>query len=313
MDEAEINRVKQYIIVIGRALLVLGAVFCLVLFSGIFVIDHVLPAPYSATAAVEIKPVVSTVAPHTSDENPSPLPAALNTIKSPHLLWPVIQKLGLEQSWKEQLPPAKDDREFSNEAITHLQEILKVDTKAGSNVLAITATGDRPQEAADIANNVAEQYKAERDREDTERLEHQEDVINDQIDRQQQVITAKKAGLDELRDSLEAKGIQIKADTGKQELSELQIYHAAQRDLERQKALLDAFTLHLRQVSDDAALTESSVRIVSRAEAPAPTSRPNRHFQMMVNLVVAILLSLGVASSVEVVFLLLRAAKRSDN
>ena len=316
MDQGQLNRVKQYIIVISRGVLVVVGVFFLILFSGIYVIDHIIPAPYSATSLIEVKPRDSANAATNSqppvEESPSNWKAEVEVIKSPHLLWPVIQKLDLEKSWKDQLPPTKDARDAANEAITHLQETLKIRVKPGTDILQVTASGEQPQEAADIVNAVVDQYKLERDRDATEHNEHEQDLINDQIDRQQQVIAEKKTSVEELKDGLEAKGIEIKPDTGKQELGELQIYHAAQRDLERQKALLDAFTLHLRQVNDAATHGESPVKILSRAEAPAPTSRPNRHFEMMVNLTVAVLLSLGFASSVEVVFLLLRAAKREN-
>jgi capsular polysaccharide biosynthesis protein len=317
MDQGQINRIKQYLIVISRGVLVVLGVFFLILFSGIYVIDHVLPAPYSATSLIEVKP--REVADSGTDskqpvaDNSGSWKAEAEVMKSPHLLWPVIQKLDLEKSWKDQLPPSKGDRESANEAITHLQEILKIEPKRGTDILQITASSDQPEESADIANAVVDRYKLERDHDETEHNEHEEDLINDQIDRQQQIIAEKKSAVEELRDGLEAKGIAIKPDTGKQELGELQIFHAAQRDLERQKGLLDAFTLHLRQVDDAATHGESPVRLLSRAEPPAPTSRPNRHFEMMLTLTVAILLSLGFACSVEVVFLLLRAAKRPEN
>jgi uncharacterized protein involved in exopolysaccharide biosynthesis len=317
MDEGQINRIKQYLVVIGRGISVVVIVFVLTLFSGIYVVDHLFSRAYSASALVEVKPRAETGSGIESDRPAEETPLSwrdeAEVMKSPHLLMPVIQKLGLDRAWKDQLPPAPNDGWAANEAITHLQEILKIELKPGTNILKITASSENPEEAADIANDVADQYKLQRDREESERNDQEQDQINDQIDRQQQVVAEKKAGLEELRDGLEAKGIQIVPETGKHELGELQIYHAAQRDLERQKALLDAFTLHLRQVSDAGTMGESPVRIIDRAVAPALTSRPNRHFEMMTVLALAILLSVGFASSVEVVFLLLRAAKRPEN
>jgi uncharacterized protein involved in exopolysaccharide biosynthesis len=315
MDEGQINRVKQYLVVIARGIVVVGSVFFLTLFSGIYVVDHFFSGAYLASARVEVKPSSGAIAGTASDQpaeasSSSSWRSEAEDMKSAHVLVPVIRKLGLDKAWKDQASPSEGDRWSTNEAITHLQEMLKINSERGTDILKITASSDSPEEAADIANGVVDQYKSEREREESERNDQQQDLINDQIDRQQQVVAEKKAGLEELRDALEAKGIQITPDTGKDEFGELEIYHAAQRDMERQKALLDAFTLHLRQVTD--ASGASPVQIIDRAVAPAATSRPNRHFEMMTTLVVAILLSLGFASSVEVVFLLLRAAKRPE-
>ena len=69
--------------------------------------------------------------------------------------------------------------------------------------------------------------------------------------------------------------------------------------------LTDVFRQGKRDVPED-------VRILTRAKAPLYASWPNRRHLLIVVYTLATLLCIGVASSVEVVFLLLRAAERPE-
>ncbi len=71
---------------------------------------------------------------------------------------------------------------------------------------------------------------------------------------------------------------------------------------------------HIQRLHQDSPATELlPLRIVSRAEAPAEPTRPNRGFDFIVTLVVAAFLSVMMASFVEIVFLFLRAGERLGN
>jgi capsular polysaccharide biosynthesis protein len=60
-------------------------------------------------------------------------------------------------------------------------------------------------------------------------------------------------------------------------------------------------------------LTESSVRVLTRAEIPEVPTKPNRRFNFIVTILAACFLSITVASFNEVILLLSRASERTDN
>jgi succinoglycan biosynthesis transport protein ExoP len=75
------------------------------------------------------------------------------------------------------------------------------------------------------------------------------------------------------------------------------------RDLQRQlvqsQSLLDALNMRLKQVISDATLTESPVRIISRAEPPEDPSKPNKSQNYTVSVVAGLAVGLGVAFLIE--------------
>jgi capsular polysaccharide biosynthesis protein len=119
-----------------------------------------------------------------------------------------------------------------------MNKILKLDFVSETNVVTITASSDVPKEAADIANAIADRYKAMRDFEEDRGKNRGEDSI---ADRQPQ---------------------------------------------------------------------EGPVLILSRAQTPPV---PDKFFAYLVTILAAGLLSVMAASFVEMIFLFLRAAERTDN
>jgi uncharacterized protein involved in exopolysaccharide biosynthesis len=89
-------------------------------------------------------------------------------------------------------------------------------------------------------------------------------------------------------------------------------YQAAQNDLTQQQSLLDTLNARLKQTIADASVKESLVRIVSRAVAPIDPVKPNRRFCYAITTAIAGLLSVMIASCVEVILLISRAAEEGD-
>jgi succinoglycan biosynthesis transport protein ExoP len=75
------------------------------------------------------------------------------------------------------------------------------------------------------------------------------------------------------------------------------------RDLQRQlvqaQSLLDSYNIRLKQVISDSQLTESPVRIISRAEPPESPSKPNKSQNYTVSVVAGLAVGLGVAFLIE--------------
>jgi uncharacterized protein involved in exopolysaccharide biosynthesis len=211
-------------------------------------------------------------------------------MQSPDFLLPIITDLALDKAWAKKISTADSDELPDVDALTHMSKILKLAVKPGTNIINITVSSDVPQEAADIANAIADRYKTLRDVEEDQRNNRGADALHDQIAQQQQVVDEAKATLEKLPQD-----------------------QAAKRDLEQQQTILDALNVRLKQVIIDAQLVESPVRIISRAEPPTAPSKPNKSFDFMVTIVAATFLSIFAASFTEVILMLARASERTDN
>jgi uncharacterized protein involved in exopolysaccharide biosynthesis len=157
------KRVTRYLSVVLRWFLVLGGAFALTVLAGLSLID-VLPKVYKGTAMIQLPPgdLVTPTAPGSMLE-PEPFqPEFENTMMSPEFLLAVVKDLGLDKEWAKRLYKSDQDQLPDVDALTHMEKLLKIDVKRGTHVVQITAESDVPQEAADIANAVAQRYKVTR-------------------------------------------------------------------------------------------------------------------------------------------------------
>jgi uncharacterized protein involved in exopolysaccharide biosynthesis len=225
---------------------------------------------------------------------PTPFQPEFEAIESSDFLLPLIHDLGLDKAWDARIFQSKDDQLIDSESLDYMHKVLKLEVKPGTDRVEITASSDLPQEAADIANAVADRYKTLRELEDFERNNQGNDALKAQIDRQQKVVDDKKAALEKMpQDQSSA-------------------YLAAKRDLDQQQSLLDALNVHLKQDNSNFALEESPVRIICRAKPPEYPTKPNRTVCLVVTTVIAGLLSVMAASFVELISLFLRAGEGQD-
>ncbi len=278
------SRLKRYMAILLRWLLVAFAVFVLSIRAGRYITENLLFMAYTATATIHVvvgpSGLYGSVPPPTAS-----LAQECAIIGSPDVLLPVIHDLGLNKAWASSDPEPRPDED----ALARMSEILKIESEPGRNIVKITVSSNVPKEAADIANAISDQYKIMRDLEEIQRASRMDDVIRDEIARQQRVVDEKKAALEQMpRDQSPA-------------------YLAANRDLEQQQIILDALNVRLKQAEADEQLQASPVRILSRAEAPKVS--PKSSFESIVTILVAAALSVFLASFVEVVFLFLRASE----
>jgi uncharacterized protein involved in exopolysaccharide biosynthesis len=140
------------------------------------------PHLYHATAKIQVLPRPLTPNAPAIVKRPGPDNAQFQNefalVFAPELLEPVIRDLKLDHIWAHRLNTGKDALSI-DDALKHLNEVLKTEIVPSPPnepflLINITVTSEIPQEAADIANAIADHYKAEED-EIPARL-HTEDV-----------------------------------------------------------------------------------------------------------------------------------------
>jgi capsular polysaccharide biosynthesis protein len=313
MDQHDFNRLKRYTYIFARGIFGAAAVFILTYMGITYVIDHLFTVSYRATAQIEIQPRPNADGSAPAAFDADQMRAEMEILMSPTTLAPVVDQLALVKSWSHRIFGLQQGDISKDEAVAHLQGILRVAVIRGTNIFAITTSSDVPQEAADIANAVADRYQFQRETDESARKERAKQAFQQEIDLQQQVVAAKEDTLEKIRADLLRKGISVSHTGTDPEDIDLQAYRSARRDLDRQRALLDAFVQHLRQVSDEFQLEESPVRIVKRAAAPPIQGRPNEKVEQIVAILIAAFLGVSVASSMEILLLLARASERLEN
>jgi capsular exopolysaccharide synthesis family protein len=104
-----------------------------------------------------------------------------------------------------------------------------------------------------------------------------------------------KSRVDLLQSQVDSLSKQVLEDT----TNYLVPFRELQRELIQSQILLDALNVRLKQVITDSQLTESPVRIISRAEPPEGPSRPNKSQNYAVSVAAGLCVGLGVAFLIE--------------
>jgi capsule polysaccharide export protein KpsE/RkpR len=212
-------------------------------------------------------------------------------MESPDFLLKIIHDLGLDKAWAKRVFKSTQDQPSDQEALAYMRKIVKLDFARGTNIIDITVSSDVPEEAADIANAIADLYKVRRDAEQARRESEGEDAFRDQVAQQQKVV-------DDARTALE-----------KMPKDQSPTLHDTQVKFERQQVLLDALNVRLQQFEANSHLLQSPVRTISRA-GPA---RADRSFASLITTVAAGCLGVMAASFVEIILLFSRAGGRPNN
>jgi succinoglycan biosynthesis transport protein ExoP len=104
-----------------------------------------------------------------------------------------------------------------------------------------------------------------------------------------------KSRVDLLQSQVDALNKKVLNDT----TNSLVPFRELQRQLSQQQSLLDALNVRMKQVITDSQLTESPVRIISRAEPPENPSKPNKSQNYAVSVAAGLFVGLGVAFLIE--------------
>jgi uncharacterized protein involved in exopolysaccharide biosynthesis len=167
----------------------------------------------------------------------------IEVMESPEVLSPIITDLKLDSAWAKQFG-TKPGSLNMQDALNHLRQIAKITRTSGTNVINIAVASENPVEDANIANAIADRYKAMRDNADKQVANMGERELRDQITQQQKIAADASAAATKNPQDTEA---QAKATN--------------------MNNLLDALKAKLQQVQDSKKAPHSPVLILSRASA----------------------------------------------
>jgi len=195
---------REYFKVIRGRLWVIFTIFILTVVTGVYVTQQVLPKVYTATTLIQITPRGETAVQFDSPtDKPFDITAfqsEMENMQSKDVLGPIISDLGLDKVWAKRDFKSNMDSLSLSQALDYMhKKVLNINFKHGTSIIEIDADSQDPKEAANIANAVADRYKALRDAEEEKRSSGGEDTIREQIAQQQKVVDEKKAIVDKLR------------------------------------------------------------------------------------------------------------------
>ncbi|HUI08662.1 MAG TPA: polysaccharide biosynthesis tyrosine autokinase [Verrucomicrobiae bacterium] len=173
-------------------------VFLLVVLT-VFTITLFQPKVYMASARIKVEPERPNVAVFTATELPSYDPYFLQTqfeiIQSQKILYPVIQRLGLQQ-------PEPGVNLPMEVALKQLKSELSVRRYRDTSLIEIGVYGPSGRQAADIANTIAEVF--ERDRLEVKREQTQKglDKLRDEAAEQEERVRKAQEKVEQLRRDL---------------------------------------------------------------------------------------------------------------
>ncbi len=217
------------------------------------------PKTYTATALIQIWPQSDSGRPPEirNDSNRLSM-SAIEVMQSEDVLLPVIRKLELDKIWAKRDFKSTVDHLPSQVALDYMRKkVLTLNYKGGTNILEISARNQDPQEAADIANAVASQYKTLTDNDINQHEDKLENTFRTKIESQQKLVDEKKALLEQFP-------------SGTDKTSEP--YLNASHQYLKQQSLLDAYTIHLKELVLDTSLRKSPVNIIPSNPPPKPVN-----------------------------------------
>jgi capsular exopolysaccharide synthesis family protein len=204
---------NEYFKVIRNRLWVIFTIFVLTVASGEYVTEWVLPKIYTASAQIQIRPEgnksTTGIDGQQADRqfDPTAFQAEFEILQSPDVLLPIISDLQLDQKWAHRAK--RTEKLAPLDALAVMKNSLKLDLKRGTNIVDITTSSEDPQEAADIANAVADHYKTMRDVQEDQKNSRGADALRDSIEQQQKVVDEKKAAVDKLREDAASHGLNM--------------------------------------------------------------------------------------------------------
>ena len=251
----QILHFHEYFKIIRNRLWVIFTIFALTVMSGYYVTNYVLPKIYTATAEIQIHPRGVMVAPgifnNKIDEgfDSTQFQAEFEIMQSPDVLLPIIKDNGLDKIWAKRVFKSNMETLPDQDALGYMTGILKLDFTRGTNIIKIEVSDEVPEECAQIANALADRYKAMRDSEAGDRSKQGIDTLRDQITQQEKVVDEKRALVEKMRSDLGDKGIEVADPTGGNATNQLETdLESRKRDLLQSQEDYDARKVLLQSV-----------------------------------------------------------------
>lgn len=243
------SRLKRYAAVITRWAIITFVVFVITLWTGKYITENLLWKRYTATAEIEVLKVTGGQFDHTIDENY--FESEYENLRSPDLLKPVIEQLGLDQAWAKRVYKSDEERLSMQEALAYMGHNLKIEHVSGGHIIKINFRSDDPKEAAAIANGLADGYKQKRDMDEDQRDKRGLDSLRQQIEVQKKIAEDARIKVEEIRRELSEKHIEVPSDIGPTSVERWQQdLESRQRDLLAAKEDYDARAVLYSSVID---------------------------------------------------------------
>jgi polysaccharide biosynthesis transport protein len=205
----------EYFKIIRNRLGVIFTIFTLTFVSGFYVTNYILPKIYSASAQIQInasrvQDVQGIGGIDKTDKiiDANTLQSEFTIMQSSDVLAPIITDLQLDKIWAKRFKMGIDAMS-SQDALAYMNKVLKIDVTRGTNIINISASSEVAKESADIANAVADRYKANRDAEEDQRNNRGTDALRDQITQQQAAVDKQRDLVEKMRKDLGDAGISV--------------------------------------------------------------------------------------------------------
>jgi capsular exopolysaccharide synthesis family protein len=172
-------------------------------------------------------------------------------MQSPDVLKPIISDLQLDKVWAKRVYKSSLDQLPMQDALGYMNQILHLDFQHGTNIITITVASEVPKECADIANAVADRYKAKRDIEEDQKSTRGIDSLREQIAEQQKKVDDARAKVEAMRQDLDAKHVEVPNGAGGSTVERKEEdLNGRQHDLLAAKEDSDARQVLLKSVQD---------------------------------------------------------------
>lgn len=149
------------LVIILRWLTVTIGITIAALIGGIYFTNKVVPKVYTSQTSILLVPPGSAPSPRLAYTEPEPFQPEFEFVQSPVVLTQVIADLDLKKKWSQQVFHTSSDIS-DDKALRYLQNHLKIDFQSQTAILTIAMVSTDPQEAADIANAIADRYRTHR-------------------------------------------------------------------------------------------------------------------------------------------------------
>jgi beta-lactamase regulating signal transducer with metallopeptidase domain len=181
----------------GLALLGIGSAFAIL---GICLL--MAPARYQAVTRIrsnpESRPAGLAGEKNKSNDDPFYLETEVDTIGSPIILDRVVADLELNYEWGRRYNGGAALK--IGETVDRLKHSLDLRPVRGRNLIEIRVVSDQPREAANLANGIAETYRAHRLAQSFEMLSNGMAALRKEWDQQQELVHQAQTNLDRLRE-----------------------------------------------------------------------------------------------------------------
>jgi len=249
----QILHFHEYFKIIRNRLWVIFTIFALTVLSGYYVTNFVLPKVYQASAQIQINAArlidIQGIGNSQTENHIDPMyfQSEFQIMQAPDVLKPIISDLQLDKIWAKRVYKSSLEQLPMQDALAYMSRILHLDFTRGTNIIEITVSSEVPKECADVANAVADRYKAKRDIDEDQRSTRGIDSLREQITEQKKVVEDARAKLENLRKELGEKHIDVPNGTGPSVTERLEQdldarnhdLLAAKEDYDARKVLLD--------------------------------------------------------------------------